>query len=57
MKDSLKERLDYFSKRLEQLEELSDDNPIKRKWKSGEVSDTLAIYYLELGEYLEDETP
>lgn len=57
MKDSLKNRLDYFQKRLEQLENLPDDNPIKKKWKSGKISDTLAIYYLELNEYLEEETP
>lgn len=53
MQDLLKHRLDYFEKRLEQLENLPDDEPIKRKWKSGEISDTLAIYYLELNEYLE----
>lgn len=54
MKDLWKDRLDYFMKRLEQLEKLPDDNPIKKKWKAGEVSDSFAIYYLELNEYLED---
>lgn len=56
MQDLMKKRLDYFLKRLKQLENLPDDNPIKKKWKSGEISDTFAIYYLELNEYLE-ETP
>lgn len=57
MKDSLKNRADYFFKRLEQMENLPDDDPLKKKWKSGEISDTLAIYFLELDEYLKKETP
>lgn len=56
MKDLFRQRLDYFFKRLEQLENLPDDEPIKRKWKSGEISDTLAIYFLELNEFIQ-ETP
>ena len=52
MKSSLKRQLAYFLKRLEQLENLPDDDPIKQKLKSGEINETLAIYYLELNEYL-----
>lgn len=52
MNDSFRKRLNYFFKRLEQLENLPDDNPIKKKWESGEISDTLAIYFLEMNDYL-----
>ena len=52
----LKTSLEYYSKRLRELEKLPDDNPIKQEWKTGKISDTVAIYYLELNEYLE-ETP
>lgn len=52
MNNSLQKRAEYLLKRLEQLENLPDDNPIKQKLKSGEINETLAIYYLELNEYL-----
>lgn len=52
MNNSLQKRAEYLLKRLEQLENLPDDNPIKQKLKSGEINETLAIYYLELNDYL-----
>ena len=52
MNNSLQKRAEYLLKRLEQLENLPDDNPIKQKLKSGKINETLAIYYLELNDYL-----
>lgn len=52
MKDSLDKKFAYFLRRLEELDNLPDDDPIKQKLKSGEINETLAIYYLELNEYL-----
>ena len=54
MYDSLQINIKNFLKRLEQLENLPEDDVLKKNWKSGEISTSLAIYLLEFTEELNE---
>ena len=54
MNDSLQKNVKNFLKRLEQLENLPEDDVLKKNWKSGEISTSLAIYLLEFTEELNE---
>lgn len=54
MGKSFEECAKEYLKQFEKLENLPDDNYIKKAWKSGEISDEQAIHSLNLAEYLEE---